>query len=115
ASSYDTPSRSPVPRCVARSIVSRVMFAASALSIAVRRRGFVAGSPPPMRAAVVISRISFVNSLPRFASWAFFRCWMFAHFEWPAMSERETHADVDAAVYRDGRRRVEVGVGLAVA
>jgi hypothetical protein len=42
--------------------------AALAVSIAVRSRGFPAGSPPPIFAAIVISRISFVKCAPRFAS-----------------------------------------------
>ena len=33
-----------------------------------RRRGFMVGSPPPMRAETVISLMSFVNIFPRFAS-----------------------------------------------
>src|SRR5438445_11894205 len=49
------------------------MFAVSALSVPARRRGLVAGSAPPPRAAIVISRISLVNSLPRRASSAFLR------------------------------------------
>ena len=43
-------------------------------SNAMRKRGLADGSGSPMRAAVVISRISLVNNLPRFASWAFLRC-----------------------------------------
>src|SRR5690242_1495580 len=49
------------------------MFAVRALSIAARRRGLLAGSPPPARAATPISRISLVNTLPRLASVAFLR------------------------------------------
>src|SRR5574340_1028768 len=56
------------------------------LSIASRRRGFIAGSPPPILAATVISLISLVKILPRLASWRPLRCWMLAHFECPAMS-----------------------------
>ena len=41
---------------------------AFAASIAVRSRGLPAGSPPPCFADMVISRISFVKSAPRFAS-----------------------------------------------
>ena len=47
--------------------------------------GLAAGSGSPARAATVISRISLVNSLPRLASWAFFRCCMLAHLLCPAM------------------------------
>jgi hypothetical protein len=50
------------------------MLAALALSTASRRRGLKFGSPPPERAATVISRISLVNCAPRLASvTAFFR------------------------------------------
>jgi hypothetical protein len=41
---------------------------ALALSMAVRSRGLPSGSPPPALAATVISRMSLVNSAPRFAS-----------------------------------------------
>ena len=54
-------------------------------AIALRRRGLPSGSPPPMRAAVVTSRISFVKTLPRAASIAPFFRLIVAHFEWPLM------------------------------
>ena len=55
-------------------MLSLGMLAARALSTARRRRGFAAGSGPPSLAAVAISRISLVNTLPRRASAApFFR------------------------------------------
>ena len=50
-----------------------------------RSRGFIVGSPPPMREATVISLMSRVKILPRFASWRPLRCWMFAHLLWPAI------------------------------
>src|SRR2546422_5859014 len=53
---------------MARSMLSHGMFSALAASMAVRRRGFPAGSPPPCRAAMVISRISLVKAAPRLAS-----------------------------------------------
>jgi hypothetical protein len=62
-------------------IVSAGMFAALAFSTARRRRGFIDSSPPPWRAATTISRISRVQTLPRFSSWRPLRCWMLAHFE----------------------------------
>src|SRR5262249_766940 len=52
-------------------------------AIAVRRRGLEFASPPPMRAAIVISRMILVNTRPRFASVAAFLCLMVAHFECP--------------------------------
>src|SRR3989344_4231453 len=65
-------------------MVSLVMLASSALSIAARRRGLSLGSPP-VRAATVISRIILVKSLPRLASCAPLCLRMLAHLEWPAM------------------------------
>src|SRR5262249_23518506 len=50
-------------------------------------RGFVFGSPPPVRAAMVNSRISLVNARPRFASVAAFLCLIVAHFECPDMHQ----------------------------
>jgi hypothetical protein len=44
------------------------MFWSIALSIASRSRGLADESPPPSRAAAVISRMSRVKTLPRFAS-----------------------------------------------
>src|SRR6185437_10196626 len=67
------PPSAPEPRLIARSMVSLVMFADSALSIAARRRGLPAGSATPARVATVISRISLVNTLARLASSAFLR------------------------------------------
>ena len=76
----------PSPRGVARSMLSSGMFSALAASIAVRSRALPPGSPPPCLAAIVISRISLVNSAPRRASvTAFFRLICF-HLLWPAMA-----------------------------
>src|SRR5882672_6690250 len=61
------------------------MLLSKALSTARRRRGFMSGSPPPIRAATVISLMSRVKILPRFASWRPLRCWMFAHLLCPAI------------------------------
>src|SRR5216684_4111503 len=71
---------------MARSTLSPGMFAALAARIAVRRRGLVFGSPPPMRAAMLISRMIRVNTRPRFASVAPFLCLIVAHFECPDMT-----------------------------
>src|SRR5713226_7998417 len=68
---------------MARSTLSLGMFAAFAARIAVRRRGLEFGSPPPMRAAMLISRIIRVKTRPRFASVAPFLCLIVAHFECP--------------------------------
>src|SRR5215210_1546449 len=80
------PSSSPVPFLMPRSMFSPGMFTALAASIAVRRRGLPPGSPPPLRAATVISRITLVQDEARLASViAFFRLICF-HLLWPAMS-----------------------------
>src|ERR1039457_218317 len=60
------------------------MFSALAARIAVRSRGLPAGSPPPF-AAIVISLIRRVKTLPRLASVAPFLCLIVAHFECPDM------------------------------
>src|SRR5271163_1647485 len=72
---------------MARSTFSLGMFAPLAARIAVRRRGLEPGSPPPMRAAMVISRMMRVNTRPRLASVAPFLCLIVAHFECPDMTE----------------------------
>src|SRR5438034_2521762 len=66
-------------------MLSSGMFSDLAASIAVRSRALPSGSPPPCLAAMVISRISRVNSAPRRASaTAFFRLICF-HLLWPAI------------------------------
>src|SRR5712691_8327400 len=62
------------------------MFSFFAARIAVRKRGLELGSPPPMRAAMVISRMILVKARPRFASVAAFLCLIVAHFECPDMT-----------------------------
>src|SRR4029077_2776636 len=86
ASSYCSPSSWPVPRRMARSIFSFGMFSFLPARMAVRRRGFELGSPPPMRAAMVISRMTRVKTRPRLASVAAFLCLIVAHFECPDMT-----------------------------
>src|SRR5580692_285411 len=71
---------------MARSTFSLGILAPLAARMAVRSRGFDAGSPPPMRAAMLISRMMRVNTRPRFASVAPFLCLMVAHFECPDIS-----------------------------
>src|SRR2546425_2993083 len=77
------PSSSPVPFWMARFMLSAGMFTDLAFSTAVRRRGFEFGSPPPRRAAIDISRMILVKTLPRLASRAPFLCLMDAHLECP--------------------------------
>src|SRR5262247_2184059 len=56
-----------------------------AAATAVRSRGLASGSPPPWRAAMVISLMYFENSLPRAWSVAAFLRLIVAHLEWPDM------------------------------
>src|ERR1041385_4664676 len=65
------------------------MLASRAASIAARNRGLAAGSGTPARAAVMISRMSLVKSLPRLASCLPLRCMMFLNWECPAISLSE--------------------------
>src|ERR1700730_4462825 len=83
-SSIWPPSSSPVPRRIARLMLSAGMLTALAAVIAVRSRGFMSGSPP-LRAAIMISLIRRVKILPRLASSAPFLCLIVAHLEWPDM------------------------------
>ena len=58
----------PAPRLIAFSILSLGMDSPLALSTAMRKRGLVPTSAPPIRAATVISLIKRVKILPRLAS-----------------------------------------------
>src|SRR5580700_4321678 len=69
---------------MARLMLSAGMFSDFAARMAVRRRGFMSGSPPDL-AAMAISLMRRVNILPRLASRAPFLCLMVAHLEWPLM------------------------------
>ena len=82
-----------MPFLIARVMLSPGMFAARASSIARRRRGLPLGSPPPMRAATVISLISLVKILPRLASAAPFLCLIVDHLEWPLMAQTSLETD----------------------
>src|SRR2546427_525770 len=55
------------------------MLFCRAVSTAVRRRGLAFTSPPPRRAATVISLMNFVNSFPRRASFRAFLCLIELH------------------------------------
>lgn len=57
-----------VPLSMARCTLSLGILFSAAFSKARRRRGLAPGSPPPMRAATVISLIKRVKILPRLAS-----------------------------------------------
>src|SRR5437660_5364076 len=73
---------------MARSIVSLGMLPALASEIALRKRAFASGSPPPVRAATVNSFMNLVKSFPRLASSAPFLCLIECHFECPDISNR---------------------------
>src|SRR5215213_722331 len=101
------PSSSPVPFLMARSMFSPGMLTALAASIAVRRRGLPPGSPPPLLAATVISRITLVHEEARLASvMAFLRLICF-HLLWPAMSRTPWgHSELMVAGWRCGFRNI---------
>src|ERR1044071_9249959 len=69
-------------------MVSLGMLPPLASRMALRKRAFASGSPPPERAATVISLINFVNSLPRLASSAPFLCLILCHLECPDIGVR---------------------------
>src|ERR1700722_19076304 len=82
---------------MARLMLSAGILTAFAAVTAVRRRGFISGSPP-LRAGIMIFLIRRVNALPRLASVAAFLCLMVAHLECP---------DIDGSSINDeiyGRR-----------
>src|SRR5437899_1137394 len=71
---------------MARSMLSVGMLFWRAVVTAVRSRGFALRSPPPSRAATVISLMNLVKSLPRRASLSAFLCLIELHLEWPDMA-----------------------------
>src|SRR5436190_14379313 len=73
----------PVPRAIARSIVSFGIDASRAFSIAFWSARFAAGSAPPSRTATMIARESFEKSLPRRASCVPFLCLIVDHLLCP--------------------------------
>src|SRR5437588_5825849 len=73
----------PLPRAIARSMLSFGIEAARAFSIAFWSARFAAGSGPPSFAATISARVSFVNSWPRFASAAPFLCLIDDHLLCP--------------------------------
>src|SRR5580700_8260251 len=82
---------------MARLMLSAGMFSALAAAMAERRRGLPSGSPPPERAAMVISLIRRVKILPRLASSAPFLCLIVAHFEWPDIGTSEVDVEMKFA------------------
>src|SRR5438132_12561100 len=71
---------------MARSMLSAGMLFCRAVVTAVRSRGLALMSPPPMRAATVISLMNLVNCFPRRASLSAFLCLIELHLEWPDMA-----------------------------
>src|SRR5215831_17163181 len=67
----------------ARLMLSVGILTALASVMAFLSRGLPSGSPPPIRAALVISLMSLVKARPRFASIAPFLCLILCHLEWP--------------------------------
>src|SRR5215210_4932160 len=80
------PAPAPVPRSIARWMLSFGIEASRAFWTAVASVGLPSGSPPPSRAATVIARASLVNCLPRLASVAAFLCLIADHLECPDMA-----------------------------
>src|SRR5437867_11767630 len=70
---------------MARSMLEAGMLTDLAAETAVRSRGLISISPPPWRAAMVISLMYLENTLPRAWSVAAFLRLMVAHLEWPDM------------------------------
>src|SRR5437667_12764581 len=68
---------------MARLMLSAGMFSSLASDTAFLSLGLPSTSPPPIRAAIVISLMSLVNMRPRLASMAPFLCLMLCHLEWP--------------------------------
>ena len=81
-SSMRAPSESaPVARLIARSMLDAGMLLSFARWTARRRRKFASASGPPSRAAMMISFVSFVKSLPRRASVTALPCLIVDHLE----------------------------------
>src|SRR5262245_33041654 len=74
-------------------MLSAGMFTSLASEIALRSLGFPSASPPPIRAAIVISLMSFVNIRPRLASMAPFLCLILCHLEWPDIDYSFSYAN----------------------
>src|ERR1051325_7088282 len=73
----------PLPRAIARSMLSFGIEASRAFSIAFCSARLAEGSPPPSFAATMIARESLEKSLPRRASATPFLCLMLDHLLCP--------------------------------
>ena len=78
-----SPWSSPVPRLMARSMLSAGMLTSRAFCIASRSRKLMLGSLPASRAATVISLPTLVKVWPLRASTTAFLCFIPAHLECP--------------------------------
>src|ERR687885_2454873 len=106
--SNDEPSSvAPLPRAIARSMLSFGIDASRAFSIAFWSARFAAGSPPPSRAATMIARESFEKSFPRFASAAPFLCLIEDHLLCPDIGLLR-HQLEEALVHARVRRQLGV-------
>src|SRR3954467_12937961 len=105
-SKAEASSPAPLPRAIARSMLSFGIDAGGAFSIAFRSARLAAGSGPPSRAATMIARASFEKSFPRFASAAPFLCLIELHLLCPDTtlpSDQVEEALMDAGVVRQFR------------
>src|SRR5437867_4055818 len=89
---------------MARSMLVDGMLTALAALTAARSRGLPSGSPPPWRAAIVISLMHFENSLPRAWSVAPFFRLIVAHLEWPDMALSGWRSRDSGSSFRSLRR-----------
>ena len=78
-SSSFAPCNSPVPRLIARSMLSAGMFTARAFWMSVRRAGLEATSFPDAPTTIMISLAILLKILPFLASAAPFLCLILAH------------------------------------
>src|SRR5437764_13905633 len=84
---------------MARSMMSFGVLWARAETIALRSRALPAGSPPPVFAAMVISRANLLKSAARFVSIAPLKCLTLDHLLCPAMrwDSKSCRTDLDGA------------------
>src|SRR5687767_10997591 len=102
------PSSSPVPFMMARLMLSAGMLSVLASAMAFRSRGFPSGSPPPIRAAIVISLMNLVKARPRFESIAAFLCLILCHLEWPDIKVLLTNASISGHSLARSKRGLKV-------
>src|SRR6266481_2519791 len=94
-----------MPFLTARVMVSLGMFASRAARTAERSRALWSGSPPPLRAATVTSRISLVKSAPLLAPIASFLRLILVHRLWPDMAAPRVPFEPHLARAKRARQR----------